>query len=105
MIRVALAAAAALLVSGCATGRVDSGWPFPVEAAAAVSKGGGAPLRQMQVSLADLIATRLQNDGVRIDTNAPKYPRGATVYLGGARYSRTATPYSSTSRRVVPEDI
>jgi hypothetical protein len=62
------AAVASALLAGCASGRIDSGWPFPVEAAAAVritnSDGtDGKPLRQMQPDLTTLIVDELSRHG------------------------------------------
>jgi hypothetical protein len=61
-------AVASVLLAGCASGRIESGWPFPVEAAAAVritnSEGSdGKPLRQMQPDLTALIVDELARHG------------------------------------------
>jgi hypothetical protein len=71
MIRVVLAAACAVALAGCATGKIDTRYPFPTEAASPVSKAGGAPLRQMQVDLGALLVSRLTKDGGVVPSTVP----------------------------------
>lgn len=86
MIRVVIWALAAAWLSACASGKIDTGYPFPNEPGAPVSKEGKfgpAPLREMQVALADLIEYRLLNDGVPVADTGPglRVPRAGEARL------------------------
>lgn len=63
-VSVVLGVVAAIGLSGCATGRINSRWPFPVEAASAGAVTTGAPLRQMQIDLNQLLERALAPDPV-----------------------------------------
>lgn len=63
-VSVVLGVAAAMVTSACATGSINSRWPFPSEAAAAGAVTTGAPLRQMQVDLNMLLERALLPDPI-----------------------------------------
>ena len=55
-----------LTLTACASGRIDTGYPFPIEPAAPASSGAGkTPLRQMQVHLDTLLIDGLSRSGVK----------------------------------------